>query len=115
MIPLSSQRLWGARWSRLELGKVMLLGDIIRLNGRKTPEKIAVIAGDSTVTFGELNGRMLQVANAMLQIASPGDRIAVLAENVPEYVEMYYGVPSAGMALTFLNYRLHPKEWAWIL
>ncbi len=93
----------------------MLLGDIIRLNGRKTPEKIAVIAGDSIVTFGELNDRMLQVANAMLQLASPGDRIAVLAENVPEYVEMYYGVPTAGMALTFLNYRLHPKEWAWIL
>jgi len=93
----------------------MLLGDIIRLNGRKTPEKIAVIAGDSIVTFGELNDRMLQVANAMLQLARPGDRIAVLAENIPEYVEMYYGVPSAGMALTFLNYRLHPKEWAWIL
>ena len=93
----------------------MLLGDIIRLNGRKTPEKIAVIAGDSIVTFGELQDRMLQVANAMLQLARPGDRIAVLAENIPEYVEMYYGVPSAGMALTFLNYRLHPKEWAWIL
>ena len=30
-------------------------------------------------------------------------------------MECYYGVPAAGMALTFLNYRLHPKEWAWIL
>ena len=34
---------------------------------------------------------------------------------MPEYVEAYYGVPAAGMALTFLNYRLNPKEWAWIL
>ena len=24
-------------------------------------------------------------------------------------------MPAAGMALTFLNYRLNPKEWAWIL
>ncbi|MEI8237971.1 MAG: long-chain-fatty-acid--CoA ligase [Actinomycetota bacterium] len=93
----------------------MLLGDIVRLNGRKTPQKIAAISGDEVVTFGELNGRMLQVANAMLGLAAPGDRIGVLAENLLEYVEMYYGVPSAGMALTFLNYRLHPKEWAWIL
>ena len=93
----------------------MLLGDIIRLNGRKSPGAIAVIAGERVITFGELRDRMLQVANAMLGIASPGDRIAVLAENLPEYVEMYYGVPSAGMALTFMNYRLHPKEWAWIL
>jgi acyl-CoA synthetase (AMP-forming)/AMP-acid ligase II len=97
----------------------MLLGDIIRLNGRKYPDRIALIdtgvVPDRVVTFGELRDRMLQVANAMLGIAQPGDRVAILAENLPEYVEMYYGVPSAGMALTFLNYRLHPKEWAWII
>lgn len=93
----------------------MLLADVIRLNGRKTPDKVAVIADDRVVTFGELRDRMLQVANAMSELAEPGDRIAVLSENLPEYVEMYYGVPAAGMALTFLNYRLHPKEWAWIL
>ncbi len=97
----------------------MLLGDIIRLNGRKYPDRIALIdtgvEPDRVVTFGELRDRMLQVANAMLGIAEPGDRVAILAENLPEYVEMYYGVPSAGMALTFLNYRLHPKEWAWII
>ena len=51
----------------------------------------------------------------MLELAEPGDRVGILAENLPEYVECYYGVPAAGMALTFLNYRLHPKEWAWIL
>jgi acyl-CoA synthetase (AMP-forming)/AMP-acid ligase II len=67
------------------------------------------------VTFGELRDRMFRVANAMLGLASQGDRVAILAENLPEYVECYYGVPSAGMALNFLNYRLHPKEWAWIL
>ncbi len=51
----------------------------------------------------------------MRELAAPGDRVGILAENLPEYVECYYGVPAAGMALTFLNYRLHPKEWAWIL
>jgi acyl-CoA synthetase (AMP-forming)/AMP-acid ligase II len=93
----------------------MLLGDIVRLNGRKTPSKVALVSGDRTVTFGELRDRMFRVANAMLGLASPGDRVAILAENLPEYVECYYGVPSAGMALNLLNYRLHPKEWAWIL
>ena len=93
----------------------MLLGDIVRLNGRKTPSRVAIVSEDRTVTFGELRDRMFRVANAMLGLASPGDRVAILAENLPEYVECYYGVPSAGMALNFLNYRLHPKEWAWIL
>jgi acyl-CoA synthetase (AMP-forming)/AMP-acid ligase II len=76
---------------------------------------VAIVSGDRTITFGELRDRMFRVANAMLGLASPGDRVAILAENLPEYVECYYGVPSAGMALNFLNYRLHPKEWAWIL
>ena len=94
----------------------MLLGDIVRLHGRKTPERIAIVSGDRTVTFGQLRDRMWQVANALLGLgAQPGDRVAILAENQPEYIECYYGVPSAGMALNFLNYRLHPKEWAWIL
>jgi len=93
----------------------VLLGDIINLNGRKTPDKIAIIADERTVTFGELRDRMHKVSNAMLELGEPGDRVAILAENLPQYVEMYYGVPAAGMALTFLNYRLHPKEWAWII
>src|SRR5258706_12946189 len=97
------------------MGGPMLLGDIVRLNGRKSPEKTAIVSEDRTVTFGQLRDRMFRVANAMGDLGAPGDRVGILAENIPEYVECYYGVPSAGMALTFLNYRLHPKEWAWIL
>jgi acyl-CoA synthetase (AMP-forming)/AMP-acid ligase II len=93
----------------------MLLGDIVELNGTKTPDRTAIISGDRTITFGELRDAARRVSNAMLQIATPGDRVGILAENLPEYVECYYGVPGAGMALTFLNYRLHPKEWTWIL
>ncbi len=93
----------------------MYLGDILRLNGRKYPTRTAIVTSEETITFGELLERSMRVANAMLEFAQPGDRVAILAENLPEYVECYYGVPSAGMALTFLNYRLHPKELTWIL
>ncbi len=96
----------------------MLLGDIVRLHGRKTPpSRVALVdtGSNRSVTFGELLERSNRVANAMLGLAAPGDRVGILAENLPEYVECYYGVPSAGMALSFLNYRLHPKEWAWML
>jgi acyl-CoA synthetase (AMP-forming)/AMP-acid ligase II len=93
----------------------MLLGDIISLNARRTPDRVALVVGKHERTYGELDARRLQLANALLGVAAPGDRVGILAENVPEYVECYYGVPTAGMALTFLNYRLNPKEWAWIL
>jgi acyl-CoA synthetase (AMP-forming)/AMP-acid ligase II len=93
----------------------MLLSDIVRLNGRKTPDRIAVVTEDREITFGQLRDGAWRVANAMRELATTGDRIGILAENLPEYVDCYYGVPAAGMALTFLNYRLHPKEWTWIL
>src|SRR5207249_3437609 len=96
-------------------GVAVLVGDIIALNADKEPDRPALIDGDRELSFGQLHDRATRLANALLQLGAPGDRIAILAQNVAAYVECYYGVPSAGMALTFLNYRLHPKEWAWIL
>src|SRR5687768_15080878 len=93
----------------------MYLHDVVRLNGRKYPDRVAIVTDDTEVTFGALRDGAWRIANALRELAAPGDRIGILAENLPEYVECYYGVPAAGMALTFLNYRLHPKEWAWIL
>ena len=93
----------------------MLLGDIIALNAGKAPDRLALRDGQRELTYGQLHENATRLANALLGLAAPGDRVAILAQNVAEYVECYYGVPAAGMALTFLNYRLHPKEWAWIL
>ena len=61
-------------------------------------------------TFAQLNDQVNRLANALYEVARPGDRIAILAENLPEYITAYYGVPLAGMVLTFVNYRLHPRE-----
>lgn len=39
-----------------------------------------------------------------------GDRLAVLSENRPEYVELYVAAARLGIALVTLNIRLHPDE-----
>ncbi len=67
------------------------------------------------VTYAQLRDRSWRLANGLSKLAARGDRIAILAQNCPEYVEAYYGVPAAGMALTFLNYRLTGRELAYIL
>ena len=54
--------------------------------------------------------RTKRLANALLGIAAPGDRVAILSQNRPEFVDAYFGVPMAGMGLTFLNYRLNPAS-----
>ena len=96
--------------SETRLGGRCYSSDIVRLNGRKAPSRTAIITGDRAVTFGELRDSAWQVANTMLGLAEPGDRVGILAENIPEYVECYYGVPAAGMALTFLDYRSPPRS-----
>ena len=93
----------------------MLLPDIIAYSARKYPDDVALYFEDTVVTFSELLGRLRRLANGLLTISSPGDRVAVLSENRAEYIDLYYGVPAAKMGLTFLNYRLNPKELVKIL
>ncbi|MCU1502060.1 MAG: hypothetical protein JWM12_1414 [Ilumatobacteraceae bacterium] len=88
----------------------MLLPDIVSFAARKTPDAPALFFEDQVVTFGQLDEHVRRLANALLAIAAPGDRIAVLSENRAEYIDLYYGVPAAKMGLVFLNYRLNPKE-----
>jgi acyl-CoA synthetase (AMP-forming)/AMP-acid ligase II len=93
----------------------MLISDIPEIAAHHEPDKVAVYFEDRAWTFTQLRDRCWQLSNALLTIAARGDRIAILAENCPEYGECYYGVPGAGMALTFLNYRLTARELTYII
>ena len=88
----------------------MLLPDIIAFAARKNPDAPALFYEDTVVTFAQLLSQLRRVANGLLGLAAPGDRIAILSENRPEFVDAYFGVPMAGMGLTFLNYRLAPRS-----
>src|ERR1700722_10373070 len=93
----------------------MLVSDLLGFTAARQPATTTLVFEDRSWSYAELYRRVCQLANGLLGIAEPGDRIAILAENRPEYVEAYYGVPMAGMVLTFLNFRLHPRELAHIL
>jgi acyl-CoA synthetase (AMP-forming)/AMP-acid ligase II len=88
----------------------MLISDIVEYAARKHPDRTALRFEDRAIGYAELRDRVRRAANALRTVAEPGDRIAVLSGNRPEYVDLYYAVPAAGMALTFLNHRLHPSE-----
>jgi long-chain acyl-CoA synthetase len=47
--------------------------------------------------------------------AVPGDRIAILAENSPQYLEMYMGLPAAGFVIVPLNTRHAEPELRYAL
>ncbi|MFF0815310.1 long-chain-fatty-acid--CoA ligase [Rhodococcus sp. NPDC003318] len=93
----------------------MLVSDIVEYGARKHPDRIALRFEDETVDYAELRDRSRRLANALLGVAAPGDRVAILSANCTEYFDCYYGVPMAGMALTILNFRLHPDQIAALL
>jgi acyl-CoA synthetase (AMP-forming)/AMP-acid ligase II len=89
--------------------------DIVDYGAANWPQRPAVVFDERTISFAELARESTRLAGGLGTITEPGDRVAILARNIPEYVECQYGVPRAGLLLTLLNYRLHPDEWAWIL
>ena len=93
----------------------MLLSDIPTLAAHHSPTTPAIIFQDETISYARMRDRCWRLSNALIPVTEAGDRVAILAENCPEYVDCYYGVPGAGLALTLLNYRLAPPELAYII
>ncbi|MCF7550531.1 class I adenylate-forming enzyme family protein [Pseudonocardia sp. WMMC193] len=90
----------------------MLIGDVLSFTAARRADEPALVFEDRTWTYAELDREVRRLADGLTRHAEPGDRIAILTENNAEYVQAYYGVPAAGMALVFLNYRLSPREVA---
>lgn len=82
----------------------MDLGQMLARTTAERPDKTAIIFRDQTTSFGELNGRANQVANALISLGiQPGDRVALFIHNLPIFIEAYYGILKAGATVVPLN------------
>ncbi|WP_214404272.1 class I adenylate-forming enzyme family protein [Pseudonocardia lacus] len=88
----------------------MRISDVVAFAARRAPDVAALRFEGRSWTYRELHADVCRLAHGLRGLAGPGDRVAVLTENNPEYVLAYYGVPLAGMALVFVNYRLASRE-----
>jgi acyl-CoA synthetase (AMP-forming)/AMP-acid ligase II len=93
----------------------LLLGDFVDFAARRAPDRTAIRFEERAFTFSEYKHRVDRLSDALLGLGNPGDRVGILSGNTSEYVEAYYGVPMAGMALTLVNPRLVAREVAYIL
>ena len=94
----------------------MTLDEIVRRNALRFPDKAAFIMEDVQRSWRETDARVTRLANALAEHrVRPGDRVAVLLPNCPEYFEIYFGCARAGVIVIPLNYRLTARELAQIL
>jgi len=92
------------------------IGEIALINARYYPDKRAVVDSPKEFTWKEVNERSNRLANALKGLGcKKGDRLAVLAYNASEYVEITFACAKTGLVIVPLNFRLSIKETECIL
>lgn len=75
-----------------------------------------IVDGDETLSFAELHRKARTAARALMaQDIAVGDRVAIWAPNVWEWIVAALGIQMAGAVLVPLNTRYKGAEGAWIL
>ena len=89
------------------------VGSLFHSRVSVNPQHTAVIEAERSLSYCELERRSNQLANYMLQNGlQRGDRIAILARNCLEYVEVELAAAKAGIIVAALNWRLSERELA---
>jgi fatty-acyl-CoA synthase len=83
---------------------------------RLSGDREALVQGSRRLTYRELNRRVNRLAAWLWQAGlKTGDRVAYLTYNGTEVVELIFAAAKLGLILVPLNWRLAPKELAFIL
>jgi len=92
------------------------IAQIIRTYGGERADVDAIRFGDRRITFGELDRRSSQVANALLADGvGVQDRVAFLDKNAPEHFEIQFGAGKINAVSVDVNWRLAPPEIVYIV
>jgi acyl-CoA synthetase (AMP-forming)/AMP-acid ligase II len=95
---------------------VRVIGDLTRLNAVRYPNKTALIMGERSLTYAELEARANRLAHGLLSLGvQAGDRVALLAYNRLDYSVVVQAVAKCGAILVPMNFRLAPPEMAHVL
>ena len=87
----------------------MTFGDLLRKAAEAAPDRLALIAGvpDPKLrrqwTYAQFYREAQRTARALLSRFKPGERIAVWAQNIPEWMMLEFGAGMAGMILVTVN------------
>ncbi len=97
------------------------VGGLLREVAAAVPDRGALVEGvfDHEArrrwTYAELLGDAERCARALLRRFDPGERVAVWAHNLPEWLIVEYGAALAGLTIVTVNPSLQPAEVAYVL
>ena len=99
-----------ANWRKL------VLGEMLARCARKQPQKLALVFGDTRLTFAALDERVNRLANALAESGvSKGEKVAVLSYNSHRVVEAYFACHKLGAVAVPVNFRMVESEVRYVL
>lgn len=90
--------------------------DLLANAAARFPDRPCVVEGERTLSFRDVSRRADCLGSWLLDSGvTRGERIALLAENILEFLEIQVAAMRAGVILVPLNYRLVEQELRYIL
>ena len=99
----------------------MTIGGLLRETAAELPDRLALVAGTPepdrrrSWTYAELVADAERTARALAQRFEPGERVAVWAPNVPEWILLEFGAAMAGLVLVTVNPAFRASEVEFVL
>jgi len=95
---------------------LLSMGETLSVNAALYPDKTGARDLCRSISFRVWNQRACRLANALLGLGlGKGDRIAVLAYNCIEWMEIYAATAKAGLVAVPINFRLLGEDILYIL
>jgi fatty-acyl-CoA synthase len=97
----------------------MMNGDLLGERARLTPAKTALVLvpRGTRFSYADLDGRARRTASMWLHVCGlrPGDRVALLAHNRIEFLDLFFAAAKSGIILVPIGTKLTPHEIAYIV
>ncbi len=91
-------------------------GMTVAVNARRMPDQLAIISQNGNRTWREFNDRANQIVHLLRKRGvQPGDGVALLAHNGPEFAEVWAATQRAGFRLTAVNWHQSPELIAYVI
>ena len=98
------------------MSQLLHLGEVVSRNARLFPNKLGARDLARSLTYRQWNERSCRLANALLGMGlAKGDRVAILAYNCVEWLEIYVALAKAGLVAVPINFRLVGSEIRYIV
>ncbi len=98
------------------MNHLLTVADAVATYARLQPHKLGARDSRRALTFAQWHQRATRLANALLARGlAKGDRVALLAYNCVEWMEMYVALARAGLVAVPINFRLTAPEIGYIV